>query len=80
MKNISAEDIVNKKCEAIVSAVSSIGEEMNCAFLGCSVGAAVTIASNVDFDEMFRLVDAIMYSVKNNGGRNYKVMSETTDK
>lgn len=73
MKEIPNADIVNKKCEALVNAVSSLKEELKCDFLGCSVGAVVASAENYDYDELFKYADAIMYDVKNSGGHNYCV-------
>jgi len=73
MKGISDSGIVNKKCAALVNAVFALAEEMKCPFLGCSVGAVVSDTGTIAYEELFRLVDSVMYGVKNKGGHNYVV-------
>lgn len=76
MKDIPDDDIVKRKCESIVYAITELADKLNCKFFGVSVGAVVTDRCN-DYDGLFRAADTVMYSVKNNGGRGFKVVSDT---
>ncbi len=78
MKDIPDDDIVKRKCASIVYAISELADKLNCRFFGVSVGAVVTETCN-DYDELFRAADTVMYTVKNSGGRCYKVVSDTDD-
>ena len=62
-----------KSVAALVNAVFALAEEMKCPFLGCSVGAVVSDTGTIAYEELFRLVDSVMYGVKNKGGHNYVV-------
>lgn len=76
MKDVPDVDIVKRKCSSIVEASSKLAAELDCEFFGCSVGAVVSVRCG-DYDELFRVADTIMYNVKNNGGHDFKVISDT---
>ena len=78
MKDVPDDAVVSRKCASIVCAISELAGKLNCSFFGVSVGAVVT-EKCCDYDELFSAADTVMYTVKNSGGRRFKVVSDTDD-
>lgn len=74
MKDLSSTDIVQRKCESIVSQISALQlPGIPGGMISCSVGAAIRRDGEIDYDAIFCRADDLMYSTKSNGGNAFLV-------
>ena len=74
MKDVSDVGIVSLRCAQILEAFGEMRfEAMKNEQLSCSVGAALSGAIKMSYDEMFLIADKAMYRAKNLGGNRYVV-------
>jgi len=71
MKDIQSLDIIDKKCIALVDVISNSIDCIESIDFGCSVGAVVACTGVNSYEELFCCADRAMYSVKNNGKKDY---------
>lgn len=74
MKDISDKNIVSDRCSQIVAAFREMQfDSMKNAQMSCSVGAVLSGAENLCYDDMFLSADKAMYRAKRSGGNGYIV-------
>ncbi|MDO4563527.1 MAG: GGDEF domain-containing protein [Clostridia bacterium] len=72
LKNFSDEQFVTKKAEAICRALKGTFKSgAQSVTVTCSVGVTIVYNTSVTFDELYRISDASLYKVKNEGKSGY---------
>lgn len=72
MKDISDKNIVALRCKQIIKAFNDMHfPEVKDDLMSCSVGAVVTDAGGLRYDEMFLRADKAMYRAKRSGGGKF---------